>query len=71
MKKVIAIVVIFVLSIIGLSSYNTNEVKKNRNESNSTLLASLNNGGTGLGSQVGSGGTKTDGGGNGGNKKLD
>jgi len=65
MKKVIAIVAVVVIAILGLSSYNTNEVKKN--ESNSTLLASLNNGGTGLGSQVGTGGgTKTDG-----NKKLD
>ncbi|RZL41246.1 MAG: hypothetical protein EOP00_25215 [Pedobacter sp.] len=66
MKKVIAIVAIFVLSILGLSSYNTNEVKKNRNESNSTLLASLNNGGTGAGTgnpinnPIGNGGNKKD-----------
>lgn len=66
MKKVIAIVAIFVISILGLSSYNTNEVKKNRNESNSTLLASLNNGGLGAGTgnpinnPIGGGGNKKD-----------
>lgn len=66
MKKVIVIVAVVIIAVLGLTSYNTNEVK--RNESNSTLLSSLNNGGTGLGSQIGSGGgTKTDGDGN---KKL-
>ena len=47
MKKVIAIVAVVVVTILGLSSYNTNEVKKN--ETNSTLLASLNNNGTNVG----------------------
>lgn len=64
MKKVIAIVVIFVLSIVGLSSYNTNENEVKKNETNSTLLAQLTNGGGG-GSLSGGTGNKD------GNKKLD
>lgn len=60
MKKVIAIVAVIVVAIVGLSSYNTNEVKKN--ETNSTLLAQLNNGG------VTTGGSTTQ---TGLNKKLD
>lgn len=62
MKKVIAIAAVVIIAILGLSSYNTNEVKKN--ETNSTLLASINNGGTGSGNSAG-GGVGI------GNKKLD
>lgn len=58
MKKVIAIVAVVVIAILGLSSYNTNEVKKN--ETNSTLLASLNNNGTNVGTTVNTGNKKLD-----------
>lgn len=39
MKKVIAIAAVVVIAILGLSSYNTNEVKKESN--GSTLIARL------------------------------
>ncbi|MDR6968966.1 hypothetical protein J2X31_002992 [Flavobacterium arsenatis] len=59
MKKFIAIVAIVLIAVLGLTSYNTNEVKKN--ESNSTLLASLNNGDTGgLTNNTGAGNKKQD-----------
>lgn len=45
MKKVIAIVAVVVIAILGLSSYNTNEVKKSSKSDN--LIAELKTGGTG------------------------
>lgn len=63
MKKVIAIVAIIVIAIVGLSSYNTNEVKKDNVTDN--LIAELKTGGQG-GSSVGNTNTTTIGG----NKKI-
>lgn len=45
MKKVIAIVAVVVIAILGLSSYNTNEVKKSSKSDN--LIAELKTGGNG------------------------
>ncbi len=45
MKKVIAIVAVVVIAILGLSSYNTNEIKKSSKSDN--LIAELKTGGTG------------------------
>ena len=45
MKKVIAIVAVVVIAILGLSSYNTNEVKKTSKSDN--LIAELKTGGNG------------------------
>ena len=45
MKKVIAIVAVVVIAILGLSSYNSNEVKKSGNTDN--LIAELKTGGNG------------------------
>jgi len=42
MKKVIAIVAVVVIAILGLSSYNTNEVKKETN--GERLIASIKGG---------------------------
>ena len=56
MKKVIAIVAVIAIAILGLSSYNTNQVKKSSKTDN--LIAELKTGGSG-GVVIG------------GNKKLD
>lgn len=56
MKKVIAIVAVVVIAILGLSSYNTNEVKKETN--GDRLIASIKGGPDGTATL-------------GGNKKLD
>lgn len=53
MKNVIAIVAIVVIAILGLSSYNTNDIQVKKNASNSTLLAALDNGGNGAGTSLG------------------
>jgi len=45
MKKVIAIVAVIAIAILGLSSYNTNQVKKSSNTNN--LIAELKTGGNG------------------------
>ncbi len=57
MKKLIAIVAVIVVALVALSSYNTNEAKKN-NSGTDNLIAELKSGG--LGDAV-----------IGGNKKLD
>lgn len=46
MKKVIAIVAVVAVALIGLTSYNGTEVKKNG--SNGSLIAELKSGGTGV-----------------------
>jgi len=45
MKKFIAIVAVVVIAILGLSSYNTNEIKKSSTTDN--LIAELKTGGAG------------------------
>ena len=45
MKKVIAIVAVIAIAILGLSSYNTNQVKKSSKSDN--LIAELKTGGNG------------------------
>jgi len=67
MKKVIAIVAIVLIAVLGLTSYNTNEVKTNKND-NSPLLAALK---TTKGVPVIGSGNGGQGGGDAGNKKLD
>ena len=47
MKKAIAIVAVIVVALIGLTSYNGSEVKKNNG--NGSLIAELKSGGTGTG----------------------
>ncbi len=51
MKKAIAIVAIIVVALVGLTSYNGNETKKNNG--NGTLLAELKSGGTGSATTIG------------------
>jgi hypothetical protein len=45
MKKFIAILAVVVVAILGLSSYNTNEIKKSSNTDN--LIAEVKSGGNG------------------------
>lgn len=45
MKKVIAIVAVIAIAILGLSSYNTNQIKKSNKSDN--LIAELKTGGNG------------------------
>jgi hypothetical protein len=45
MKKFIAILAVVVVAILGLSSYNTNEIKKSSNTDN--LIAEVKTGGSG------------------------
>lgn len=45
MKKFIAIVAVIVIAILGLSSYNTNEIEKSSKSDN--LIAELKTGGSG------------------------
>ena len=45
MKKVIAIVFVIAIAILGLSSYNTNQIKKSSKSDN--LIAELKTGGNG------------------------
>ena len=45
MKKVIAIVAVIAIAILGLSSYNTNQIKKSSKSDN--LIAELKTGGNG------------------------
>jgi hypothetical protein len=41
MKKVIAIVVVVVIALVGLSSYNAKDVKKEKGGEDDTLIASV------------------------------
>jgi len=66
MKKAILILAVVLVALVGLTSYNSNEVKKEKGNGN--LIAQINTGGTGV-----SQGTGTIGSGSGGTgtKKLD
>jgi len=61
MKKAILILAIVLVALVGLTSYNSNEVKKEKGNGN--LIAELTTGGIVGGTTVGNGGN--------GGKKLD
>lgn len=55
MKKVILIVAVILVALVGLTSYNSKEVKKEKG--NGDLIAQVNTGGTGVSQGAGTNGT--------------